>query len=102
MPSQFYAADFTPRRTRRQPPDVAPPGFSGTERHKTCDDVSAPAIIYPRETTLGTWTFDLEIFAASGIIIAGMLEALAVLLLQIISDCATRFQEIRRKWNSRR
>jgi hypothetical protein len=57
-------------------------------------------IIPGSHTTLGSWILYLERVASSVIIIAGTVEALIVLFLGIVSDCVTRFREIRKAWRS--
>lgn len=57
-------------------------------------------IIPGTATTVGKWILYLEIVAASVIIIAGVIEALVLLLLGIILDCVTRIREIGRAWRS--
>jgi hypothetical protein len=48
--------------------------------------------------TLGEWILDLEVLSASVVIIAGVVEALAVLILGIILDCVMRIREFRKTW----
>jgi hypothetical protein len=52
------------------------------------------------DATLGNWLFDLEIIASVTIIIAGMLEAVVIIVLEMVSDCVTRLREIGRAWRS--
>jgi hypothetical protein len=49
---------------------------------------------------LGNWISDLEVFAATVIIIAGAIEALVVLLLHIILDSAGLVRKIGEAWRS--
>src|SRR5260370_24292494 len=49
---------------------------------------------------LGDLMFNLEVIAAVGIIVLGMLEALVVLFLQLILDCVEKAREITKAWRS--
>ena len=48
--------------------------------------------------TLGSWMFDLEIFAASAILIAGILEAGIIIILGIMLDSVARVRDFIRSW----
>jgi hypothetical protein len=47
---------------------------------------------------LGEWILDLEVLSASVVIIAGVIEALVVLILGIILDCMMQIREFRKTW----
>ena len=51
-------------------------------------------------TSIGKWILDLEIFASTVIIGAGIVEAVVVLLLGIVLDCVKQIKEIGKVWRS--
>jgi hypothetical protein len=57
-------------------------------------------IVPGSKTTVGNWILYLEIITSSVIIIAGALEALAVLVLDITLECVKRGRETGRAWRS--
>ena len=57
-------------------------------------------IVPGSKTTVGHWILYLEIITSTVIMIAGALEALAVLVLDITLECVKRVRDIGRVWRS--